>query len=350
VKRARLKGKRDKGAATAAPKFAKPRLEPGGNYFASPKRDLKFIPSGSKTLDLALGGGWAENRIFNIVGDKSTGKTLLCIEAAANFAARYPKGRIRYAECESAFDPKYAEALGMPLDRVDFGEPLETVEDLFEELDHLVKTAKHPTLYFLDSLDALSDRAEMGRDFDEGSYGMGKAKQMSQLFRRLVTKLSASNVTLGVVSQIRDNVGAMMFQKKTRRSGGHALDFYASQVVYLAQLGTEKKTISGIERPIGLKIKAKVEKNKVGLPYREAEFEIGFGYGIDDYKSCLEWLSECGSIAEVGIAKTEIKKEARAAMKWDREKFAATISKVHEVVERRWYEIEQSFMPARRKY
>src|SRR5262252_7801779 len=83
--------------------------------------DVEFFSSGSKTLDLALGGGWAKPRVANIIGDKSTGKTLLCIEAAANFARQYPTGKIRYRETEGAFQKSYARALGMPIERIDFG-------------------------------------------------------------------------------------------------------------------------------------------------------------------------------------------------------------------------------------
>lgn len=321
----------------------------GGSYFAAPKSSLSFIGSGCKTLDLALGGGWAEQRIFNVVGDKSTGKTLLMIEACANFARKYPKGKIRYAECEAAFDPQYAAALGMPVDRVDFGKALETVEDMFEELNEIVAKAKVPTLYILDSLDALSDRAEMGRDLDEGSYGANKAKAMSQLFRRLTGKLARSNVTLGIVSQIRDKIG-ISFGRKTTRSGGHALDFYASQVLYLAHLGTEQRTIKGIKRPASIKVRGKVDKNKVGLPFREAQFEIFFGYGVDDYKACLDWLNEVKSLKLTGVAKTDITTEARRMMRADPAEFAEKIARLHKLVEDRWYEIETSFMPTRKKY
>jgi recombination protein RecA len=186
---------------------------------------MEFIPSGSKLLDLALGGGWAERRIANIVGDKSTGKTLICIEACANFAAKYPKGKVRYRECESAFDPPYAKAMGMPMDRVDFGaNQLETVEDLFEDLGRITKGAKSDELVIVDSLDALSDRVEMKRDLDTGSYGTAKAKNLSELFRRQVRSLTNSKVTVIIVSQVRDNIGAFGYAAKTKRSGGRALD------------------------------------------------------------------------------------------------------------------------------
>jgi len=264
----------------------------GGSYFTSPKKHLKFINTGCTTLNLALGGGWAENRISNVVGDKSTGKTLLCIEAATNFAIKYPKGKIRYRECEAAFDDQYAAALGMPLSRVDRDVDLDTVEDLFEDLERVINKARQPELYILDSLDALSDRAELERGLDEGTYGTQKAKNLSQMFRRLVRPIKRSNVTLMIVSQVRSRIG-ITFGRGTTRSGGRALDFYASQVLYLAKMGTLVKTIRGAKWATGIKIRAKVDKLKVGgSPFRESDFNIKFSFGIDDEKSCEEYLKK----------------------------------------------------------
>lgn len=325
------------------------RIKESGNYFSSPKDNIEFISSGSKMLDLALGGGWAENRISNVVGDKSSGKTLLCIEAAANFAIKHPEGRILYRECEAAFDPQYAQELGMPIDRVDFGEPFETVEDMFEDLTSIVEKAKHPTFYILDSLDSLSDRSEMSRDMGEGTYGAEKAKKLSQLFRRLVRKLQGACVTVMIVSQVRDNIG-VTFGRKTTRSGGRALDFYASQVVFLAQIKTLKRTVSGIERPVGISVRAKIDKNKISLPYREADFDIAFGYGVDDVASCLEWLKTVKALDEVEVGPKDIKKFCRSLEKLSGREYREFVRKIHRVVEKRWYAIEESFMPSRRKY
>lgn len=324
----------------------------GGNYFAAPKRDIEFIPTGCKVLDLALGGGWAEGRIGNIVGDKSTGKTLLCIEAAANFALKYPKGRILYREAEAAFDEKYAAALGMPMSQVDFGKdvPLETVEDLFEDLEATIKEVKQPTFYVCDSLDALSDRAEMDRDMDAGTYGAEKAKKLSQLFRRLTRRMANSKVTLLIVSQVRSKIGTVSFGRTTTRSGGRALDFYASQVLYLSQTGTISKTVSGIKRPTGVHIKAKVDKNKISLPYREAAFDISFGFGINDLLASLDFLKEAGSLKMIGISDRELKEYINETNKADNETYFARLGEINEAVEQKWYEIETSFMPKRQKY
>src|SRR5258708_38432178 len=106
------------------------RVEAAGNYFTQPAAGITFSNTGCKTLDLALGGGWACDRVINVIGDKSSGKTLLAIEGGANFIFQFPDGLVEYREGEGAFDLEYARALGMPLDRVNYA-PIETVEDLF---------------------------------------------------------------------------------------------------------------------------------------------------------------------------------------------------------------------------
>jgi recombination protein RecA len=306
-----------------------PEKKTGGLYFGTPKTDISFIPSGCKMLDLALGGGWARRRIANIVGDSSTGKTLLAIESSANFTIIEPKAKIRYREAEEAFDNNYAAALGFPLDKVDFGDPLETIEDMFEDLQKVAEGAKGPELYIVDSLDALSDRAEMGRDIDQGSYGSQKAKKLSELFRRTTSLLANKDITVIIISQVRDNIGAMPFQKKHIRSGGKALNFYSSQVAWLSQIKKLDRTVSNIKRITGVQVKAVIEKNKIGLPYREAEFPIMFGFGIDDFKSCSEfWKTVTGEI----VPKT------------------TSLQDLHRMVSDEWWAIENKFLPQTSKY
>jgi len=322
----------------------------GGNYFSSPKPNIEFIPTGCKTLDLALGGGWAENRIANIVGDKASAKTLLCIEAASNFSNKHKRGSILYRECESAFDPQYADALGMPMERVDLSYQPETVEDMFEDLQDVIKT-KHPVLYIVDSLDSLSDRAEMVRDMDQGTYGAAKAKNMSQMFRRLVRQISNSGVTLIIVSQVRSKIG-VSFGRNTTRSGGRALDFYTSQVLYLKHDGTIYQTIRGMKRAIAIKVKAKVDKNKITLPYRDASFQVRFGYGVDDVPACLAYLKQAKLLKKLSVESndTAINKYIREIEEWSDEDYDDEVKFIHELVEEHWYQSEADFMPKRKKY
>ena len=324
----------------------------GGNYFAAPKSKIEFISTGSTLLNLALGGGWAERRIANVVGDKSTGKTLQCIEATANFAMKYPKGKVRYREAESAFDRAYANALGMPVDRIDFGsKSLLTVEDLFEDLTKICEKAKQPEFVCVDSLDALSDRSEMDRDIDEGSYGANKAKKMSELFRRLTQTMAHSNVTLLIVSQVRDKIG-VTFGAKHTRTGGRALDFYASQVLMLAHLSRITRTTRGLKRATGVKVLGKVDKNKISLPFREAEFSISFGYGVDDAQSMIDWLKVTKGFKakDYGLTDEESKKVLSVLLDMSPKDEREVMAMLREDVTRRWYEIERDLMPKRTKY
>lgn len=321
----------------------------GGNYFASAKEHLKFIHSGCKTLDLALGGGWAKRRVINIVGDKSSGKTLLCIEASANFAEQYPKGKIRYREAEEAFDMPYAEALGMPLDRVDFGDkPLDTVEDLHNDLVAVIEKARGPELYIVDSLDALASEEELESELGKGYMGARKAAGVSEIFRRVNGQASRADVTLIIVSQLRDAIGVMYGSKK-KRSGGTALDYYASQVVWLKQLGYLTRTIRGIKRVVGIDVAARCKKNKVALPYREAMFPIQFGFGVDDLSSCIDWLKTVKLEDEVyQDMKPNSYKEFMAECPDDR--YREEMARIQAIVEREWYALEAEFVTHRRKY
>jgi recombination protein RecA len=254
--------------------------------------DVEFFSSGSTLLNLVLGGGWARGRIANIVGDKSSGKTLLATEAFANFDQRYPSALMRYAESEAAYDRGYAETMGMPK-RVEYPEPgkeVSTVNRLDVDLvSFLDRTNGAGGLYCLDSLDALSDDAELKRGLGDATYGTEKAKLLSELFRRRIVDIRTANTTMIVVSQIRDNIG-VMFGEQKKRAGGRALDFYASQIIWLAEIQKIKRTVLGVEQPVGVRVLANCKKNKVGTPYRRAEFSVLLKYGVDDENSMLDWL------------------------------------------------------------
>jgi recombination protein RecA len=323
----------------------------GGAYFTSRPKNIDFIPSGSTLFDCILGGGYPLGRMVNIVGNKSTGKTLLAIEACANFIRDYPDGTMWYREAEAAFDQDYARALGMPVEQIDFDAEILTVEDWYEDLLGIVQNYpdNKPGLYILDSLDALSDRAELDRDIDEGSYGANKAKKIGELFRRLVQHLEDKRICVMIISQVRDNIG-VKYGKKTTRSGGHAMDFYASQIVDLTQIKTYKKTKKGVERVVGVWIKAKMDKCKVGFPYRDCTFPILFGYGIDDVRSCIEWLLEVKAPSAIDMTIEEAKKTLKGLDAMADDEYEALSDKVTKACITRWYDIEDEFLPTKRKY
>lgn len=326
-----------------------------GNYFNKVDSKIEFIKSGCVLVDCMLGGGWPLGRMVNLVGDKSTGKTLMAIEACANFTRQYPEGLIWYREAEAAFDEGYAEALGLPVDRVDFGpEGLasnwETVEDIFEDLQKCcvqAKEAGEPGLFIIDSLDALSSRAEIGRSIDEGSYGMEKQKLLGQLFRRLTRQMKEARICLFIISQVRDAVGAMGFGPKTRRSGGRAMDFYATHIVYLTHLKQLSRTVGGIKRPDAIQVKAKCTKNKISMPFRECEFTLRFGYGIDELSAAVEFLELAKATREIdGYDKNYIKRTEQLGDS-DYKKQVVLLRKA---VRRVWRTVEEGFVPTRRKY
>jgi len=328
---------------------------PKSSYFVGDKRSISFVPSGCTLLDCTLGGGYPLGRITNIVGDKSTAKTALATEAMINFMHAHTKGGVRYCESEAAFDRDYAAAMGLPIALVDFGDgssPIITVEDFVRDFDRFLVqriAAKKPGIYVLDSLDALSDEAEMEREVGEASYGMAKAKQLSEFFRKTARKQEQAQVLLLVISQVRDNIGAL-YGDKQKRSGGRALDFYSSQVVWLAHIKTLKRTINKVERPYAVEIRAKIKKNKVGLPFRECDFSFVFGYGVEDLGVSIKWLQSVGRLGEANIKASEVKEYLRDASGLTLDEYNREQQQVAGVVKRVWAEIETTFLPKRSKY
>jgi len=237
--------------------------EKTNNYFPNEAK-VRCIPTGCAVLDCVLGGGFARGRVSNIVGDKSVGKSLQAIEACANFAQQEQDGLIFYREAEAAFDVPYAENLGLPPNRVDFGPegigtPWDTIEDIFEDLNEKIALCKSkgvPGLYIIDSLDALSSRAELERKPGEATFGLEKQKMLGKLFRQLIRAMRSADMTVIIISQVRDKIG-IVFGEKHTRSGGKALDFYAVQILWLSHIGIINQTVKGIKRATGVRIKAK---------------------------------------------------------------------------------------------
>ena len=306
---------------------------------------LILFSSGCQLLDLCLGGGFPLGRMINIIGDKATAKTLLAMEALANFSCQFPGAPIWYNEPEASFQPEYATTLGIPMDGVTFIDNCDTVEDLFEHLDGVLsdKEYKGPGLYIVDSMDALSSDSELKSDMRDGTFGTNKAMKIGQLFRRTVRKLNKTNTCLMIISQTRARIG-FGFGPTVTRSGGKALDFYASQILMMSHLKQIEKTSQGHERAVGVRIKAKVTKNKIGLPFRECEFNVMFNYGIDDLAASCEWLAN-GS--EKKASTTKLVKSIQAMPE---DEYNENVAKIRESVAQKWHEVETSFQPTRKKY
>lgn len=321
-----------------------------GAYFLSPSSSYSFIGSGAATLNCVLGGGWPLTRISNIIGDRSTGKTLLAIEAMANFVNTFPRSKVRYAETEAAFDDGYALALGIPMGRVDKPkEPLNVIEEFYDDALSYISNVKNGGLYVLDSLDALSDAVEWGQAIDKASMGTGKAKKMSQMFRKVVRQVDKSNCHLMIISQTRQKIG-VVFGRRYTRSGGTALDFYASQILYLAHIGEIHRELNKVKRTVGVNIRVKCTKNKVGLPFRSCQFPILFGYGIEDVCASIDWLVENKQTGLTDLTLKELKAIRKSAEHSELENIEEIRDQLAECVETGWQEVERSFLPKKRKY
>lgn len=318
---------------------------------------VEFFSSGCTLLDAALGGGWAVGKVSNILGESASGKSLLGIEAAANFMMKYPDGHIVHIDTEAAFDPEYAGTLGLNTDAIDLYEDFSTVEQVASMFDSMLAERedeeKHePCLIILDSIDALTTNAEVARSMEDGTFGVEKAKLLSQLFRRYIRRLNACGITLMIMSQVRANLNAGPFGKQTITSGGKALKFYVSQQVELQHLKQIKKTVSGNERVVGVMSKASIVKNRMGPAHRKVEFPIMFGYGVHDEAASLQFLVKSGRGSDVGIkdtlaAATAFLKQVDGSEAKER---AAHITKIREAAIKAYRDIEDSFAPARAKY
>ena len=314
--------------------------------------DLKYISTGSTNLNLALtntlDGGYPVGKIINLVGDKQLGKSLLCIEAI-NYAyyklrKKYDV-RLVYDETEGALDTEMAEGIGFPTKHVEMKQS-STVEAWYKNLEKEIDSADNYdlVLYVLDSLDAISSEGELEEEFDKKTYNMAKQKQLSQLFRRLVIKLKKKNFVLIIVSQIRDKIGVTFGETKTR-SGGKALDFYASQIVWLHNKGVAKNG----NIAIGIDVKAKVKKNRAWKPFREVDFNILFGHGIDDLGSMVDYLLDNKYLPKTGNGRIQYEdniytKEAFIAFIYENKKE----QEIKDAVKSTWDRIEEEAAVIRR--
>src|SRR5258706_14393141 len=323
------------------------KLEESSVIYFHPENKIEFVSTGCNKFDCDLGGGYVLGRVANIIGDKSSAKTALATEAVINFLRQYPDGAAFYRETEAAFLTTYAQNLGLPLDKVEFGDPdkpVITVEEFARDLGSFVGkrlASNTPGIYVLDSLDALSDESEMTRDIGEGSYGTKKAAKMSELFRTVARKLERTRELLIVVSQVRDKINVMFGDKHTR-SGGRALDFYSSQILWLSKLQDLKRSIKGIERSYGVAVKGKIKKNKISAPGRETDMEFHFNYGVEDFLTSYNWLEQVKRLPE--------KYKEMNYEKMSDTEYREVTKEIGEEVKKAWVEIEKDFLPKRSKY
>jgi RecA/RadA recombinase len=270
-----------------------------------------LIPTGCTVLNLALSGhkegGWHKGKFSNLIGDSATGKSIAGLttfaEVSHNEAFDEYKLVLDDAEEANEFDLEYmfGEVTAQRVEAPDYtvdGEPVNSryVEDFHFYLRSFLK-GKKPCIYLLDSFDALDaedDEELRNKNFNkrvkgqkqQGSYGTAKPKAASELFRDITTSLRKTKSFLLVISQTRDNIGAMLFAPKKKRSGGNALKFYACHEIWLAVVGSIKRN----GEIIGHKVKAKITKNKLTGKKREVEFDVYDDLGIDNVGASVDYL------------------------------------------------------------
>lgn len=283
------------------------------------EQNCGYASTGCTVLDLSIAnkfpGGVPIGRITHIFGAESTAKTVLGMTILGSIQRQ--KGVAFFADVENTFDPEWAELFGLNCEdkdawRLGFWEDKKseylrqpsTVEEFFDEYVASIVALEddRAKVVVIDSLSAMPSAVEIKDELVKGTYGATRAKAMSSGFRKYMSSIAQANLSLVFINQARDNVG-VIFGPKEVVSGGRALNFYSSVVIHLL---SGEKIKNAREQDIGVWLNFRIDKNKVGPPYRSGKFAIIWEYGLDNVLTNLAYLKDCQAIlAKEGKGKKE---------------------------------------------